>query len=98
MIARGSSTGAAGHAVENAEIARIFQQVADLLEVQGANAFRVRAYRGAARTIAELPESVDAIVHSDPSRLTELPGIGADLAGKIEEIAGTGTLGLLREL
>lgn len=90
--ARGSRFG-----VENAEIARILREVADLLEIESANAFRVRAYRGAARTIEELAEPVSGMA-ADTERLTCLPGIGEDLAGKILEIARTGTLPLLGEL
>src|SRR5512135_2782454 len=85
-------------AVENAEIARVLRDVADLLEIEEANPFRVRAYRNAARTVEEHPESVAALAQSSPERLTELPGIGEDLAGKIAGIARTGRLPLLREL
>ncbi|HEX5830299.1 MAG TPA: DNA polymerase/3'-5' exonuclease PolX [Gemmatimonadaceae bacterium] len=83
--------------VENAEVARIFREIAELLEIEGANPFRVRAYRGAARTVEELPEPV-ATLAADPARLTELPGIGEDLAGKIVQITRTGTLPMLGEL
>jgi len=84
--------------VENAEVARLFREVADLLELQGANAFRVRAYQSAARTVEELPESVEDLVRGNGKRLTDLPGIGEDLAGKVGEIVRTGTLGSLRQL
>jgi DNA polymerase (family 10) len=84
-------------AVENAEVARLFRELADLLEIQGANPFRVRAYRNAARTIEDLPESVAALGASGPQRLTDLPGIGEDLAEKIVEIIRTGRLRALRE-
>jgi DNA polymerase (family 10) len=84
--------------IENAEVARLFREVADLLELQGANAFRVRAYQNAARTVEELPQPVEELVQGNGKRLTELPGIGEDLAGKIGEIVRTGTLGALREL
>ena len=87
----------AAPAVENAEVSRIFRELADLLDIQGANAFRVRAYRNAARTVEELPEPVAAIARMEPGRLAELPGIGKDLAGKIEEIVATGSLAALRE-
>lgn len=90
-------TSGARAGVENAEVARILREVADLLEIEAANAFRVRAYRSAARTIEELPEPVAAMA-GDTERLTSLPGIGEDLAGKISEIARTGTLPLLGEL
>ncbi len=82
----------------NPEIAAVFDQIADLLEFQGANPFRVRAYRNAARTIRDLPASAEEIVH-DPNRsLTDIEGIGKDLAAKIATLAETGTLPMLEEL
>jgi DNA polymerase (family 10) len=84
--------------IENAEVARLFRETADLLELQGANAFRVRAYQTAARTVEELPQPVEELVRANGKRLTALPGIGKDLAGKIGEIVRTGTLGALGEL
>jgi DNA polymerase (family 10) len=85
--------------VENAEVARLFREVADLLELQGANPFRVRAYQGAARTVEELPQPVEELVHDGGRKsLADLPGIGDDLAGKIEEIVDTGTLRALHQL
>jgi DNA polymerase (family 10) len=84
--------------VENAEVARLFREVADLLELKGANTFRVRAYQRAARVIEELPQPVEELVRANGKRLTELPGIGKDLAGKIGEIVRTGSLGALRTL
>jgi DNA polymerase (family 10) len=84
--------------VTNAAIVAAFEHLADLLEYRGDNAFRVRAYRNAARTIDGLVESL-ATVRSDPDRaLTDLEGIGADLAGKIETLLDTGRLPLLEEL
>jgi len=84
--------------VTNADIAAAFDHVADLLEYQGDNVFRVRAYRNAARTIQALVESV-ASVRTDPSRsLTDLEGIGGDLATKIEALLDTGRLPLLDQL
>ncbi|HVX38599.1 MAG TPA: DNA polymerase/3'-5' exonuclease PolX [Gemmatimonadaceae bacterium] len=82
----------------NAEIARIFRDVAELLELTGANPFRIRAYRNAARVVEESARSVAAMARSTPKALRELPGIGDDLAGKIEEIVRTGTLPLLEQL
>ncbi|MEW5803053.1 MAG: DNA polymerase/3'-5' exonuclease PolX [bacterium] len=83
--------------VHNADIAAVLSKVADLLEIEGANVFRVRAYRNAARTIASLPFSVADILaeHHD---LPKLPGIGRDLEGKIKEIVATGTLSQLAEI
>ena len=59
------------------------------IEIEGANVFRVRAYRNAARTIGELAESVADLVARGED-LSKLPGIGKDLAGKIAEIVETG--------
>jgi DNA polymerase (family 10) len=85
-------------AVTNADIAATFEQVADLLEYQGGNVFRVRAYRNAARTIGGMVESL-ASVRGDPGRtLTDLEGIGADLAEKIGRLLDTGELPLLADL
>jgi DNA polymerase (family 10) len=95
-VPRTAKRGVPAHAAENAEIARILREMADLLELQDANPFRVRAYRNAARTVEELPSSVAAMLPEDGSKLRELPGIGEDLAGKIEEIARTGRLTALR--
>jgi DNA polymerase (family 10) len=82
----------------NADIAAVFDHVADLLEYQGGNVFRVRAYRNAARMIGGMVESL-ASVRADPGRaLTDLEGIGGDLAGKIEALLDTGKLPLLAEL
>ena len=80
--------------VQNAEIAAMFDQTADLLEIQGENQFRVRAYRRAARTIEGLPQSIRTLL-SAGTDLSELPGIGKDLAGKIADIAKTGHFALL---
>ena len=82
----------------NADIAATFDQVADLLEYQGDNVFRVRAYRNAARMIGGMVESLSS-VRADPGRsLTDLEGIGADLAEKIGVLLDTGELPLLAEL
>ncbi|MFI5244061.1 MAG: DNA polymerase/3'-5' exonuclease PolX [Gemmatimonadales bacterium] len=85
------------HAVENAEIARLLREMADVLELQDANPFRVRAYRNAARTVEELASPVAVMLDQDGAKLRELPGIGEDLAGKIAEISRTGELGALRK-
>ena len=82
----------------NTDIAAAFEQVADLLEFQGANPFRVRAYRNAARTIHDLPESAAAIVQTPGRALTDIEGIGTDLAAKIQTLVETGALPMLDEL
>jgi len=83
--------------VHNADVAEIFNLVADLLEIQGANPFRVRAYRNAARTVGGLSKSI-ATMAEEEKDLSELPGIGEDLAGKIGEILETGKLSQLEDL
>jgi DNA polymerase (family 10) len=83
--------------VQNAEIAAMFDQAAELLEIQGENQFRVRAYRRAARVIEGLPQSVRSLLSAGRD-LSELPGIGKDLAGKIADIVQTGHFALLDTL
>jgi DNA polymerase (family 10) len=83
--------------VQNAEIAAMFDQTADLLEIKGENQFRVRAYRRAARTIEGLPKSIANLLTAGTD-LSELPGIGKDLAGKIADIVKTGHFELLDSL
>jgi len=82
--------------VHNADIAADFDELADLLEIEGANPFRIRAYRNAARTMRDLPQDVAAMLAKGED-LTELPGIGKDLAAKIREIVETGTAAMLEE-
>ena len=84
--------------MQNPDIARLFDEVADLLEIQDANPFRVRAYRNAARTIRDFPEPLADLVHDGTKPLTEIPGIGDDLAEKITEIVTTGELSLHKQL
>jgi DNA polymerase (family 10) len=89
--------------MDNLDIAKIFEEVADLLDVENENPFRVRAYRNAARTLESLEQPVASLIASAPAAeraavLAELPAIGKDLAGKILEILQTGDLGLRKEL
>ncbi|HEY0635227.1 MAG TPA: DNA polymerase/3'-5' exonuclease PolX [Gammaproteobacteria bacterium] len=83
--------------VHNEEIALIFDEIADLLEIEEANPFRVRAYRNASRTIRGLGRELKQMVDSGED-LTKLPGIGKDLAGKIQEILTTGHSATLDKL
>ncbi len=83
--------------IHNEDIAAAFDEIADLLEVENANPFRVRAYRNAARTLRGLPQEVAEWVEEGRD-LTELPGIGADLAAKITEFVTTGHLKALDQL
>ncbi len=81
----------------NNDAAAAFEEIADLLEVQGGNAFRVRAYRNAARTLRDLPREAGAMLEAGEP-LHGLPGIGKDLAGKIAEIVATGSFAQLDAL
>ena len=75
----------------NEHVATKLGEVADLLEQQAANPFRVRAYRRAAETVAGLDRDLQAIVqHGGPEALVELPNIGAGIASAIDEILRTG--------
>ncbi len=82
--------------VHNADVASVFEEMADLLEIEGSNPFRIRAYRNAARTLRDLPRDVGAML-GEGEDLTELPGIGEDLAAKIKEVVETGTATALEE-
>ncbi|HTT36744.1 MAG TPA: DNA polymerase/3'-5' exonuclease PolX [Burkholderiales bacterium] len=84
-------------AIHNATIASIFEEIADLLDIQGANPFRVRAYRNASRTIGELGTDVKTLLERGTA-LTDIPGIGEDLARKIDEILRTGKCDFLERL
>jgi DNA polymerase (family 10) len=81
----------------NRDIAAIFDEVADLLEFQNANPFRVRAYRNAARRIGDYAEPLSAFVQSGRD-LTEIDGIGKDLAEKIAQLVNDRKLAMLEEL
>jgi DNA polymerase (family 10) len=83
--------------MENVEIAAILKEVADLLEIQEANPFRVRAYRNAVRTIEAYAVPLRKLVE-DEADLTELPAIGKGMAQNIEELVTTGGLSVLNQL
>jgi Holliday junction resolvasome RuvABC DNA-binding subunit len=86
-------------ALSNQEIAETLNHVADLLEFEDGNSFRVRSYRGAAQTVRDLDEPViEMLEHKGENVLKELPGIGDKLAGVIRELATTGRLGLAEQL
>ena len=84
--------------MNNSRIAELFDEIADLLEFQGANAFRVRAYRKVGRTVKNLAESVESIIADPEQNLTDLDGIGKDTAAKIEECVETGKISMRDEL
>ena len=83
--------------MENAEIAEIFDQIGDLLDLQEANQFRVRSYRNAAQTVRDLSRRIEDMVEEGED-LSELPNIGEKTADKIDEILETGTCKRLEEL
>lgn len=83
--------------IHNPQIAELFNRYAVLLEIQGDNPFRVRAYRNAARTIENLPRDVSTMLR-DGADLTKLPGIGDDLAHKIQEIVATAQFAELEKI
>jgi DNA polymerase (family 10) len=83
--------------VRNAEIAAIFDEIADLLEIESANPFRIRAYRNAARTIQGLGADLKVLLDQGED-LTQIPAIGKDLAAKIKEIIDSGSCAALRKL
>lgn len=76
--------------MKNQEVARIFNDIADILEIKGENPFRIRAYRKAAQNIESLSQDLGSLI--EEKKLEEIPGIGKDLAQKIEEIISTGRL------
>jgi len=83
--------------VHNADIAAIFEEIADLLEIRNENPFRIRAYRNAARQVEGMGVALTDMVAKGED-LTELPGIGDDLAAKIKEIVATGHCQALEKL
>jgi DNA polymerase (family 10) len=84
-------------APRNEDIARAFDETADILEIEEANPFRVRAYRNAARTLRSLgEEAADRLARG--AGFDDLPGIGEDLAAQISEMASSGHLTKLEAL
>jgi DNA polymerase (family X) len=82
--------------MRNLEVSFIFNQIADLLEIQGANPFRVRAYRRAATNIEGLADNIETLALN--GTLRNVPGIGEDLAAKIAEYIRTGTIEFYEKL
>jgi DNA polymerase (family 10) len=81
--------------MRNEEIARVFDDVADMLEIGGENFFRVRAYRNAARAVRDFPAPLADLTRD---HFQEIPGFGADLAAKLATILDTGDLPIRMEL
>jgi len=82
--------------MNNKEIAKVFQDIADLLELKGENPFKIRAYQRVVRSIEYLPVEVEQLVAED--RLKEIPGVGEAITKKITELANTGKLDYYEEL
>ena len=80
----------------NPKIANALSRTADLLEIDGADGFRINSYRRAGRTIKDATEDVAKLAAEN--RLTELPGIGKGTAGRIQQLIETGTMDVLDEL
>lgn len=89
------STRVPGVCMENADVAAIFYEVADLLELQGV-AFKPVAYRKAASSIEQLEDPIKKV--AEEKRLREIPGVGESIVKKIEEILETGKLNYLETL
>ncbi|WP_300295351.1 DNA polymerase/3'-5' exonuclease PolX [Ferrovibrio sp.] len=83
--------------VHNSDIAAIFREIADLLEIEAANPFRIRAYRNAARMLDGSSLDVAGLIRQGRD-LPHIPGIGADLEGKMREIVATGRCQTLQKL
>jgi len=78
--------------MQNADIARQLDEVANLLEMSNANPFKVRAYRNAARTVRDHPEPLAELVRAGGFDLTDLPSIGEGIATEIEALVATGEM------
>ena len=81
--------------MDNHAVARVFEQIADLLEIKGANPFKIRAYRNAADIVGTTAERIADLSNED---LRAIPGIGKDLAAKLRELVDRGTLAYFEEL
>jgi len=82
--------------MKNSEVARVFQDIAALLEVKGENIFKIRAYQKVARSVEHLPVEVEQLVAED--RLQEVPGVGEAITKKITELVTTGKLDYYEKL
>ena len=82
--------------MKNKEIAGLFRQIAEILEIQDANPFRIRAYLKAAQNIESLSRDIAEIARKD--ELEKIPGVGKDLAQKIKETINTGRLKFYEQL
>src|SRR4030042_4987213 len=83
--------------MKNSEVARVFQDIADLLEIKGENVFKIRAYQKAARAIEHYPRELEAMVEEGDD-LRSVPGVGEAIAKKTTELITTGKLGYYESL
>jgi DNA polymerase (family 10) len=83
--------------MKNTAIAKVFQDMADLLELKGENVFKIRAYQRAARTIEHLPKEIE-IMLQEGADLQSIPGVGEAIAKKTIELVNTGKLRVYEEL
>jgi len=82
--------------MNNKQIAKVFEDIADLLELKGENPFKIRAYQRVVRSIEHLPVELEQLVRED--RLKEVPGVGEAITKKITELVTTGKLDYYEEL
>lgn len=82
--------------MKNLEVATIFRDIANILEIKGGNVFRIRAYERAAQNIEGLTEDIEVFIKDD--RLTDIPGIGKDLSERIKEHVKTGKIKIYEDL
>jgi len=82
--------------MQNQDIANIFHEIADILEMLEENSFRIRSYRNAAQVLGNLPRDISEI--DKEGKLKEIPGIGSSIAEKIDEVLKTGTCKFHQEL
>ena len=83
--------------MKNSEVAKVFQDIADLLELKGENVFKIRAYQKAARAIEHHPRELEAML-GEGEDLQSIPGVGEAIAKKTAELITTGRLGYYENL
>jgi DNA polymerase (family 10) len=83
--------------MKNSGVAKVFQDIADLLELKGENVFKIRAYQKVARAIEHHPRELEAMV-GEAEDLHSIPGVGEAIAKKISELITTGRLGYYEDL
>ncbi len=82
--------------MKNSEIAKVFQDIADILELKEESIFKIRAYQKVIRSVEHLPVEVEQLVAED--RLKEVPGVGEAITKKITELVTTGKLDYYEKL